>query len=513
MAVNGDSYGYFWDSSDGDRKYSSNSFAKVFNQFFTTGVFNGNFGITANGGMEIKCSGGYANIQGRIGYFDETLFTLEAAHSTYPRRDAIVVACDYVNRKITLRVEQGQYSSTNAPRYYPTRSDEVYELVVGYVYVGAGVTEITTANIEDYRFSKVACGIVTGTVEEINVEQLTTKLEYNFTQWFKHIKGQLSTDAAGNLQKQIDELVDNLTASQIDYSNTNSGLESTKIQGAIDEVVERIATVEPTVKRIDNQLTANSKPIYLDYHDGKYGYNTNPERGADTFNPFNNGGNRSIFKLGALGGTFNLSDYADHAKFTVANNFYVQITSDNASFSGVSAGRSGSANFDGGCGSCSANISSLLSYNASTGILTTKNSASGSTVGGIGETSYDGTRVANWSSTATLSHSISGTVYLIIDESPLDLIYNALVSVGITPESKGEGDIISAIKNNAVNKVRSFTATVTGSMYGWTSSGGYQGCNLSSNGYPSGTVSINGNSVSISASGGYQGSSVNISAS
>lgn len=293
MAVNGDSYGYFWDSSDGDRKYSSNSFAKVFNQFFTTGVFNGNFGITANGGMEIKCSGGYANIQGRIGYFDETLFTLEAAHSTYPRRDAIVVACDYVNRKITLRVEQGQYSSTNAPRYYPTRSDEVYELVVGYAYVGAGVTEITTANIEDYRFSKVSCGIVTGTVEEINVEQLTTKLEYNFTQWFKHIKGQLSTDAAGNLQKQIDELVDNLNASQIDYSNANSGLESTKIQGAIDEVAERIAAVaeriaavEPTVATHTNQLMANNKQIYLDYHDGKYGYNTDPNRGADTFFPF-----------------------------------------------------------------------------------------------------------------------------------------------------------------------------------------------------------------------------------
>ena len=511
MAVNGDSYGYFWDSSDGDRKYSSDSFAKVFNQFFTTGVFNGNFAITANGGMEIKCSGGYANIQGRIGYFDETLFTLEAAHSTYPRRDAIVVSCDYVNRAITLRVEQGQYSSTNAPRYYPTRSDEVYELVVGYVYVGAGVTEVTTANIEDYRFSKVSCGIVTGTVEEINVEQLTTKLEYNFTQWFNNIKGQLSEDAAGNLQNEIDELVDNLNASEIDYSNTNSGLESTKIQGAIDEVTERIATVEPIVTTHTNQLTANNKQIYLDYHDGKYGYNTDPERGADTFNPFNNGGNRSIFKLGALGGTFDLSDYTDYANFTVSDNFYVQITSakyNGASASvGISEWSSDAQSISGYGSSSTISINDILSYDSSTGGLTTKNSLAGTVTGYVKGNHNTSTN------SASTSLVLTGTVYLIIDESPLDLIYNALVSVGITPESKGEGDIISAIKNNAVNKVRSFTATVTGSMYGWTSYGGYQGCNLSSDGYPSGTVSINGNSVSINASGGYQGSSVSISAS
>ena len=336
MAVNGDSYGYFWDSSDGDRKYSSDSFAKVFNQFFTTGVFNGNFAITANGGMEIKCSGGYANIQGRIGYFDETLFTLEAAHSTYPRRDAIVVACDYVNRAITLRVEQGQYSSTNAPRYYPTRSDEVYELVVGYVYVGAGVTEITTANIEDYRFSKVSCGIVTGTVEEIDVEQLTTKLEYNFTQWFNNIKGQLSEDAAGNLQNEIDELVDNLNASQIDYSNSSSGLESTKIQGAIDEVAERIDELDESIDAIKliadahtDQLTANNKSIYFDYQNGEYGYNTSASRGADTFVPFkriNTLSNLTKIASSVQSGSWNCSSYKGYENFTVDNFIIVPVS-------------------------------------------------------------------------------------------------------------------------------------------------------------------------------------------
>ena len=33
---------------------------------------------------------------------------------------------------------------------------------------------------------------------------------------------------------------------------------------------------------------ANNKHFYFDYKNGKYGYNTNPNRGADTFFPFNN---------------------------------------------------------------------------------------------------------------------------------------------------------------------------------------------------------------------------------
>ena len=41
------------------------------------------------------------------------------------------------------------------------------------------------------------------------------------------------------------------------------------------------------VQELQDELTANGNRIYLDYKDGKYGYNTDPERGADTFSPFN----------------------------------------------------------------------------------------------------------------------------------------------------------------------------------------------------------------------------------
>ena len=38
-------------------------------------------------------------------------------------------------------------------------------------------------------------------------------------------------------------------------------------------------------------MVANSKHFYFDYKNGKYGYNTSPNRGADTFVPFKSGVN------------------------------------------------------------------------------------------------------------------------------------------------------------------------------------------------------------------------------
>lgn len=40
---------------------------------------------------------------------------------------------------------------------------------------------------------------------------------------------------------------------------------------------------------LNNSLIANSNHFYFDYKDGKYGYNTDSSRGADTFVPFSNG--------------------------------------------------------------------------------------------------------------------------------------------------------------------------------------------------------------------------------
>lgn len=45
--------------------------------------------------------------------------------------------------------------------------------------------------------------------------------------------------------------------------------------------------VNSTYNKFKSQLTANNKEFYFDYKNGKYGYNTSANRGADSFVPFN----------------------------------------------------------------------------------------------------------------------------------------------------------------------------------------------------------------------------------
>lgn len=54
----------------------------------------------------------------------------------------------------------------------------------------------------------------------------------------------------------------------------------------------------------------------MDYHDGKYGVNTDPERGADTFIPFHSG--TSVINLGKVT-TANLSSYPNYKNYTKDN--------------------------------------------------------------------------------------------------------------------------------------------------------------------------------------------------
>lgn len=57
---------------------------------------------------------------------------------------------------------------------------------------------------------------------------------------------------------------------------------------------EYTSSINDAVGNVIDGLTANGKRIYLDYKDGKYGYNTSASRGADTFYPFRSGGEYTL---------------------------------------------------------------------------------------------------------------------------------------------------------------------------------------------------------------------------
>jgi hypothetical protein len=218
--LDGRDFGYFWnDDGSGNRISNADSFEYWLKKFFTTGVFAGDLQVTAGGSYTVNVATGYANVNGKVREFYETeTFTVPSANSTYPRIDTIVVRRDDTNKIISLQYVTGTYSGKNPSATAPTRSGAIYELVLAEIYVGAGATEILQKDITDKRADKTVCGIVTGTVEEVDFSQFASQFNsyYNefksgkqadFETWFAGIQSVLDGDTAGNLYNLIQMLV------------------------------------------------------------------------------------------------------------------------------------------------------------------------------------------------------------------------------------------------------------------------------------------------------------------
>ncbi len=227
----------FYGSQNGDRKYSAKDFEDWLKKFFTSGTFIGDLQVIAAGGMQVTVGTGYINIDGKARNYDETItLDITNANATYDRIDNVVVERRDSDRDFFVKVVTG--SATDTPTA-PVRvwEDGVYQMVLAQIRVAAGAVEITQANITDTRADDTVCGFVAATVEQIDFSQIQAQYDsfianyseaveagYNeyiaditnfesmaetqFSDWFATMRGQLSEDAAGNLQNQINDIDD-----------------------------------------------------------------------------------------------------------------------------------------------------------------------------------------------------------------------------------------------------------------------------------------------------------------
>jgi hypothetical protein len=83
------------------------------------------------------------------------------------------------------------------------------------------------------------------------------------------------------------ETTDKTVIGAINEANKSGG---EKIGTLVDGHYTDGATVGADLSALDTQLfsqfTANNVPFYFDYQNGEYGWNSSPQRGADTFHPF-----------------------------------------------------------------------------------------------------------------------------------------------------------------------------------------------------------------------------------
>ena len=197
----------FFNSVNNDRVYNAQSFAEYFASFIANGVFpnpSNNLQVFAYDGFQLKVSPGKAWINGYFYVNDDDLYiTLDLPDAVLSRIDAVVLRYSLADRNIKVAVKKGAFSSSPTP---PTlqRDASIYELCLAQVYVAAGATSITQADITDTRLSTELCGIVHAVVDQVDTQTLWEQYESEFYTWFYGIQDILDESTAGNLLNMIE---------------------------------------------------------------------------------------------------------------------------------------------------------------------------------------------------------------------------------------------------------------------------------------------------------------------
>lgn len=176
-----------------DSVYKAEDWAWYFATFLTTGVFpkpSDGLQVIAFDKMEIRVNAGYAFING-YAYRNRASkgITLSTAEGAMNRIDRVVIRWDLSLKDIYIDVLKGTPSARPTAAAL-TRNTEIWELALADIYVGKGVTKIQTKDITDQRFNSALCGIVTGTVKEIDASVLTKQ----FNDFFKTYSKAVSDD-------------------------------------------------------------------------------------------------------------------------------------------------------------------------------------------------------------------------------------------------------------------------------------------------------------------------------
>lgn len=196
-----------------DRVYSASSFAHYFSLLVKNGVFP-----DPSTGMQVKASSSpdmHVYVQPGSGWVNgyyitvgdnaPEQLTVPTANPSLSRIDSVIMGLNYVDREIQLYIKSGAVSASPSAVSLQ-RDNDLYELELAQITVGAGVASISQTSITDMRQNTSRCGIVAGTIDQIDTTDLFAQYNAAFQAWFDDLKAQLGDNVATNLQNQINTL-------------------------------------------------------------------------------------------------------------------------------------------------------------------------------------------------------------------------------------------------------------------------------------------------------------------
>jgi hypothetical protein len=204
-----------------DRAITSAPLRKLIAKLLTDGILpnpSTNLQVEAGSGMNVIVNPGFAICAGGLKLEEnQRTLAIQAADSNYDRIDTVVLRWnDNDSERICdLYIVEGMPAASPL-RPELTRTESIWELGLADLFVNKNSSAISNQRITDTRYETARCGIISA-ISEFDTTTLYQQVQADlagfkaseqadFITWFNDIKGQLSEDAAGNLQKQIGTL-------------------------------------------------------------------------------------------------------------------------------------------------------------------------------------------------------------------------------------------------------------------------------------------------------------------
>lgn len=190
MAV---TYGFF-DSIQGDRVYDADDISNYFLKLISNGVFatpSNAMQVQANSGMQVAVSAGWGFINCKwVNNSTAYILTVDTADVSLNRIDRVVLRLDknVGVRRIDIAVKTGTPATNPTAPALTRQTNGIWELSLAQIYVGAGVSEITQADITDERPNTELCGFITGLIDQIDTTNLFAQFTNAFETWFSNIQ-------------------------------------------------------------------------------------------------------------------------------------------------------------------------------------------------------------------------------------------------------------------------------------------------------------------------------------
>lgn len=188
-------YGFF-NSVDGDRRYTADQMSSYFKGLISDGVYEGlgsAMVVTAGDGMTVNVGTGRAIIDCKwINLDGVEILDISPASPTQARYTAVVVRLDLTNRTMSLMTKDGEPAAS--PEYPEiTSTDLIKELCLAMVYVPANAVSILQTNIVDKRGSDL-CLWVTGLIQQLDTSTLFKQWQTAFDEFLGALTGRLQVN-------------------------------------------------------------------------------------------------------------------------------------------------------------------------------------------------------------------------------------------------------------------------------------------------------------------------------